>query len=189
MAGATVLDQVVTFTGVASGATVALPHGINLNGTPAVPDLAFRDNGNFTIVSVTTTTVTVTNNALIVQTLSLYLWKRHTIERAYGAVQIDHLIPQPFVPAASGSSGGGASTRQTFRYTATGAETDDFVLTLPVPRLDLLYNAVVTGGGLAFLLDFETVAADNTLTTFHVLASAVLTAGDVLMITVDQLTS
>ena len=188
MSGATILDQVLTFAGVAGGATVALAHGINLNGTPAVPDFAFRDNGDFTVVSVTATTATVTNNALTPQTLNLYLWKRHTIEIAYGSVQTAHLVPQPFVPAAGGTGGGGGPS-QVFRYTATGAETSDFVLTLPTPQPNVNYNAVVTGGGLAFFLDFETIVADNTLTTFHVVASAVLSAGDVLLITVDQLTS
>ncbi len=81
-----------------------------------------------------------------------------------------------------------AAGRQTFRYVATGAEGSDFIINLPATRPDVNYNAVVNGGGLANLLDFETVAADNTTTQIHVISSGVLTAADVLLVTVDQLT-
>lgn len=80
--------------------------------------------------------------------------------------------------------GGG---RQTFRYTATGAEGDDFVLNLPAARTSVNYNAIVTGGGMAFQLTFDVADADNTLTTIHVLSSAVLISGDILNITVVEL--
>lgn len=87
-----------------------------------------------------------------------------------------------------GGGGGTTITGQVFRYTATGAETDDFVLALPVAAPDTNFNAVVTGGGLAFQLTFDVVVADNTINSIHVLSSAVLTAGDELLIAILELT-
>lgn len=87
-----------------------------------------------------------------------------------------------------GGGGGTTLTGQVFRYTADGTETDDFVLTLPVAAPDTNFNAVVTGGGLAFQLTFDVIVADNTINTIHVKSSAVLTNLDVLQIEIMELT-
>lgn len=137
------LDQILTFTNVAAGDTVDLPHDINVNGTPVVPDFAFRDNGDFSVDSVDETTATVTNNGSAPATLNLYLWRRHTHERNYGAAQINNLVPQPFVPAAGG--GGGLQGIQAFLWTSDVDDTLTATIPLPVPRADANYQAHVQG--------------------------------------------
>ncbi len=181
MAGATVLVQIITFTNVAAGATVVLPHGINVNGTPYIPDFAVRDNGNFDINSVTTTQISVTNTALVPQTLNVYLWLWHTLARQYGAVQTTFLVPRPFVPAASGSSGSGSGDPQRFVYVATGVEGTDFLITLPAARLLALYNVEVQlqGSTTSYGITCPHPApGDRTTTQFRVVTTAALTAGD-----------
>lgn len=88
---------------------------------------------------------------------------------------------------AGGSGGGGA--RQTFRYVATGLEDPNgFDINLPAARLTTNYNAQVTGGGLTDQLTFDVPIALQTTTKITVRSSAVLTAGDVLLITAEDLT-
>lgn len=90
----------------------------------------------------------------------------------------------------TGGGGGGASTLmgQVFRYTANGTETDDFVLTLPIAAPNVNFNAIVTGGGLAFQLTFDVIVADNTVNTIHVKSSAALSNNDELLIVIMELT-
>lgn len=78
--------------------------------------------------------------------------------------------------------------RQSFVYTATGAETDTFTLTLEAARPTTNYGAAVTGLGLTDQLTFDVVASGNTLTTISVKSSGALTAGDKLLVTVQDLT-
>jgi hypothetical protein len=102
---ATRLNQVLTFTNVAPAAIVALPHDINVNDVALRPDFVFRDNGDFAVISCTTTLLTVQNNGVGVATLNAWLERQHTIDRAYGDNADVDLSPQPFVPAA-GTGGG-----------------------------------------------------------------------------------
>jgi hypothetical protein len=93
-----------------------------------------------------------------------------------------------------GSGVAPVSTGQVLQYTATGAEGDDFVIDLVtdcggVDQPDTLFNAIVTGGGLADQLTFDVQYVDNTIHSIHVLSSAALTADDVLMITITEITS
>ena len=100
----TQLVQVIEFANVAPSAQVALPHNINVNGRGFVPDLVLRDNANFTIDAVTTSTITVTNtDAANPQTLNAWLQLIHSTERWFGAKQTTALAPNPFVPVAGGS--------------------------------------------------------------------------------------
>lgn len=105
------LNQVLTFAGVAPGDTVALPFQLNVGpqSTPVKPDIIFRDNGDFSIVSCTATVLTVKNNGTGVETLNAWLWHQHTFDREYGASAVTNLNPQPFIPAAGGGGGGGGS--------------------------------------------------------------------------------
>lgn len=104
------LNQVLTFTNVAPGATVSLPHNINVGQVPLRPDLIFRDNGSFEVIVCTTTELTVINAGDNIATLNAWLWHQHTFDREYGAdpnvdFERGHLIPQPFIPATGGGIG------------------------------------------------------------------------------------
>jgi len=98
---ATQLNQVLTFINVAPAAIVALPHNINVSDVPVKPDFVFRDNGDFTVISCTTTVLTVQNTSAGIATLNAWLWHQHTIDRVYGDNVVVDLNPQPFVPASS----------------------------------------------------------------------------------------
>mgnify|MGYP001011438092 CR=1 FL=1 len=100
----TQLVQVLTFTDIAASDQATLPHALNLNGTAVVPDLLLRDNGDFTIISATSTQITVENTSGAPATLNLWVERLHTLERAIGPVT--NLTPQPFIPATGGGGGG-----------------------------------------------------------------------------------
>jgi hypothetical protein len=102
----TQLNQVLSFVDIGAGETAALSHDININGRAVVPDIVFRDNSAFSIVSVTASLVTVRNDGDGVGTLNVWLQRQHTIDRAYGADQTTELVPHPFVPAVGGSGDG-----------------------------------------------------------------------------------
>jgi len=101
------LNQVLTFSNVPGGAIVSLPHEINVYDVPLLPDIIFRDNGDFIVVSCTTTALTVQNTSNQVATLNAWLWRQHTFDREYGGSQTTDLVPQPYIPAANGGGGGG----------------------------------------------------------------------------------
>lgn len=174
------LNQVLTFTNVIAGATVALPHNINVNGVAVIPDFVFPDNSNFQVVSCTTTTLTVKNGGTSTQTLNAWLWRQHTIDRAYGGRQITNLSPQPFVPAG-GSGGGGGSTQEAFRYVATGAEGSDFFVTLPAARAVDTYKVFGQCAGVAMIFGMDLpdiLAGDRTTTQFRVVTTGAVSAAD-----------
>jgi hypothetical protein len=177
---ATRLHQVLTFAAVAPGGIVTLPHSLNVNSVAVLPDFIFRDNGDFTVLGASTTDITVQNNGAGVGTLNAWLFVLHTIERDFGASAVTNLSPQPFIPAASGSGGGGGSSVITFRYVATGGESD-FLVTLPFARLTDTYNVVCTCQGVTIIPSIDlpdTLPADRTTTQFRCITSFPLTAGD-----------
>lgn len=98
-----------------------------------------------------------------------------------------------FTRASSGGGGGGGSgALRSFLYTAAGTAltTGDFTVAIPAPVLaDTNFAAVVVGAGLTNQLTFEVVASDNTTASVHVIASAPLTAGDLLFIVIQERTS
>jgi hypothetical protein len=109
------LHQIVTFSGVAPGGVVTLPHDINVHGVPFVPDRVFRDNCAFSVMAMTTTSVTVQNTTGGVQSLNLWLEYLYSSDRVFelpGPTLDDfgsgHLTPNPFV-AGCGVNGGGAA--------------------------------------------------------------------------------
>jgi hypothetical protein len=179
---ATRINQIVRFTAVAPAATVALPHEINVTGLALIPDRAFSNNADFTINSVTTTTVTVTNNGGIAANCDVWLEWLHTYLRVFGASATITLIPDPFIIASGGgtSSGGNADA---FTYTCTGAEGSDFNVTLPSIRAT--DNYVVNGSQASpaanNIIGFnfpDTLAGDRTTTLFRVVTTAAVVAGD-----------
>lgn len=99
---ATQLKNIVNFVGVAAGATVALPHYLNVNDVGVIPDVLETNIAPFLGLHVTAsaTNVTLTNvtgSPIDVDVLCEY-W--HSIERALGSAP---LTPRPFVV------GGGAA--------------------------------------------------------------------------------
>lgn len=98
------LIQVVAFANVGAGATVALPHSINVNGTQKKPDFVAADVSGFTIV-VTATQVSVTNTGTDPASVNVWLELKHSIPRELGA--LPNLSPQPFIAASGGGGGGG----------------------------------------------------------------------------------
>jgi hypothetical protein len=170
----------LTFSAVAPGAIVTLPHAINVNGIALLPDIIFRDNGDFSVLGASSTTLTVQNNGASAATLHAWLFLLHTAEREFGAAQTTGLSPRPYIPAVSGGGGGGGSSVITFRYVATGGETD-FLVTLPFARLTDTYNVVCTCQGVTVIPSIDlpdTLPADRTTTQFRCVTSFPLTAGD-----------
>jgi hypothetical protein len=80
--------------------------------------------------------------------------------------------------------------RQTFRYVVTGIEPNllDLIIPLPLARASVNYNVEVSGGGLTNELTFDCPIAGYAVNQFHCKPSGVVTAGDVLLITVEDLT-
>lgn len=186
------LHQVLTFTNVPAAGQAALPHNINVNDVALLPDLLFLDNGDFSVVSITTTTLTVQNNGIGVDSLDAWLFRLHTFDRAFGPASTVNLSPQPFIMVAGGSSGGGGTgNAQAFRYTATGAEGSDFFVNLPAARPTDVYRVEITCAGVTSIVDFDAadlIAGDRTTTQFRLITSASLSAGDQFDIIVfDQL--
>lgn len=111
------LIQVVPSGALADGASVVVPHAININGTPKKPDFVALDAAGFS-VTVTATTATITNNSGVAGSVNVWLELKHSIPRELGG--LTNLTPQPFV-AATGAAGGGGS------LTSGASYVEDFI--------------------------------------------------------------
>jgi hypothetical protein len=183
------LKNILHFVAIPAGGTAVLPHGLHVASRALVPDFIDPNPKGLTITA-DATNVSVTNTTLNPLDVFVLVEAWHTIERAFGSKATQTLTPQPFVSGGDSGGGGGGGNPQEFRYTVTGVEPNplDIVITLPVARADTLYNAHVTGGGLTNQVTFDTPVASYGLTTFHVAPSGALTAGDVLLISIRELT-
>lgn len=108
------LYSVVNFTGIAIGATAALPHGLTVGGVgPVVPDwVLLQFSQSFELVSATTTTLTIRNTDNASGDCLALCHAIHPVERSFGLTPDDgtfsqHLTPQPFCPGSPNASGGG----------------------------------------------------------------------------------
>lgn len=107
---ATVLKSIVQFVALVPGVPTALPHGLNTNGLPVVPDVVqvVASVGGTApavrITAATTTTVTVISDEAGLINAFVYCERFHSIERALPPGQINLLL-QPFIPAGSGVGG------------------------------------------------------------------------------------
>lgn len=94
-----------------AGQTLAVPHAININDIPQIPDFACSDNPDVEVVSVTTTLLTVKNLSASPQTGDIWLKLEHSTPREVGmgfASPWDNIPtgPRPFI-VANGPGGGG----------------------------------------------------------------------------------
>jgi hypothetical protein len=117
------LIGVVSFTGIASGASSTIAHGLHNRGRAVVPDFASRNNTAFVITAVDDTNITVRNDgaegdcAVLVEH-----W--HSIDRSFGSKSITNLTPQPFIP---GDGTVGANGGQAITYRFDGQVVDVYV--------------------------------------------------------------
>lgn len=178
------LEQVLTFTNVAAGATAVLPHSLNVNGRAVIPDFAAVNNGEFDVVEAGTdeTQVTVRNDGAAPADVDVRIWYEHTIERVYGNDAVTQLSPAPFVIRGAGSGGGGGGTTQTFRYTVSQpADGTDFMVTLPAAMPNDSYSVFPALAGVVSITGIDCpdiLAGDRTTTQFRVVTAAALADGD-----------
>jgi hypothetical protein len=83
-----------------------------------------------------------------------------------------------------------STTKQVFRYTATGAEPNPFTVTLPAARASANYNVqIMLLRALANAIKIVSVVSGTlTINDFDVELSAAIELGDILMITVEDFT-
>lgn len=159
---ATQLKNIVRFTNVAVGATVALPHGLTISppgggDQGVVPDVLLPSRGGFTVTA-NATNVSVTNNTASIASVDVLAEHWHSMERAFGDVAVEELTPQPFVVNldASGAAGIGSvigfgretlnadvenSLNPWYEVDAPGGEGGP--VGIPVPRAGTLRNLFV----------------------------------------------
>lgn len=174
MSAATRLLQVVTFTNVAPATPTDLPHNINVDGVAKTPDFVATDVPGFT-VAVTSSTVAVTNTTGVAATVNVWLELKHSIPRQLGG-GVDNLIPQPFVAAAGGSSGGSGLIQ-----TLVADVTADVETAGDSPGVTLLSQAITVAGGNSLIVNFSASGQNNagggTVTTFRLLLDGNLVKG------------
>ena len=94
--------QVLAFT-IPAGSSVTLPHTINTNGVPVIPDMLYRDNMQVGVGAVTTDSVEMINpSAAGAVTCNVLLQQFASNERGFpGALQT--LTPRPFIVGGADS--------------------------------------------------------------------------------------
>jgi hypothetical protein len=179
---ATRLNQVLSFLNVPAGNQATLPHLININGVAVQPDILFPDNDNFSFVSSTPTTITVLNNGSLADNLNLWLWRQHSIDRAYGAKTTTNLVPNPFWVGSFVPGGGGTVPPRIVNFVATGGEQDFMVNIGGAPMVNdnygLLWSPAGTPSAIPVLDLPNVLAGDRTTTQFRVETLIPLSAGD-----------
>ncbi len=108
---ATILKNILSFTGLVVGVPVVLPHRLNVNGIPALPRTVEPDLGGFTITAdATNVTVTRTVDGGAAVNVLVEFW--HTIEAVVPLVPPPgQLIGQvPWIQQPGAGGGGGGST-------------------------------------------------------------------------------
>jgi hypothetical protein len=181
---ATRLYEVLTFANVAAGGMATLPHQLNVNGVPIVPDFLFSDAAGFSLVAADDASITVQNNNPGAATLDLALMSMFSIERYFGqggpvsTGAPGSQVPQPFW--VSGGGAGSAAKEQGFSYTVTGAEPDlaNLVIPLPSARPSAAYNVQITPQTQAIQTTYNAPDADKTNNQFVLALGTDATAGD-----------
>jgi hypothetical protein len=103
-----ILKNSVVFTAIGPGATVSLPHGLNISGRAVRPDHCESDNAVVLVQAGSTdeTDVTVTNTSAAPANANVLCERWHSTDRALPP-GVENLTPQPFVPGVGTSGGGG----------------------------------------------------------------------------------
>lgn len=174
------LWNVLAFTNVAAGGSVALPHLLQNNSDAKIPDYGWINNAVFTATA-DDTNVTVTNNSGAIATVQVLVCSIHSLIRVFGGTSVPNLIPQPYWIIGSGSSATVVGP-QVQRYTAVGGESD-FNVVLTTPRPNDSYSVFPTQAGMASVVGIDcpdTLAGDRTALQFRVRTTAALTAGDII---------
>lgn len=103
-----ILKSIVAFTDIAGGASATKPHHLNiLGGRDETPDHLEVNNGAFSVTG-DATTVTVTNNGNVADSVDVLCEMWHSIVRAFGtedSSSSQSLSVRPFVPAAGSPQG------------------------------------------------------------------------------------
>jgi hypothetical protein len=91
------LKNTLTFAGLAPGATVVLPHGLQTNtDQPLAPDIVFVPSENISVVS-DTVSVTLLNQGPVDLDGSILVEAWHSLERSFGDVADENLPIKPYV--------------------------------------------------------------------------------------------
>jgi len=114
---ATQLKNIVEFAAVAAGASLQLPHGLNVEDVGVIPDFVDFDNGNFELTASDATNLTMQNNGGAVGTCQVLAELWHSVARVFpGAV-----TPRPFV-GGGGGTGGSISNPLILKTVAAGGD-------------------------------------------------------------------
>ena len=115
----TKLKAELDFIDVAAGATVALPHGLNVLGRAVIPDLVFPPNDtSFEAVAGDATNLSVRNNSAVVASCSVQCWYWHSENRALGVAVTQFPSPPHFV----GGGGGQGATNNLLVFRPGGVQ-------------------------------------------------------------------
>ena len=102
---ATILKNIVQFTGLAVGVPMSAPHALNVNGTPVTPQLGGADASGFDVTADTiNVTVTRTSGATSGD-VNVYVEHWHTIESVTPPNKLIGLTPFFFAGGGGGSGG------------------------------------------------------------------------------------
>jgi len=140
---ATILKNIVQFTGLVVGVPTPLPHGLNINGNPIAPQLGGADASGFTVTA-DTVNVTVTRTASASSgDVNVFVEYWHSIEAVLPPGKLIGLIP--FFFAGGGGGGGGGVT-----FPVTPTLTGSAALTVNKTNIYTSSNAEPFTGTLPF---------------------------------------
>lgn len=131
---ATILKNILSFSGLVVGVPVALPHGLNVNGTPVKPAIGGLNAGGFTVTA-DTINVTVTRQAAGPAAVQVYVEHWHTIDAVTppGSNTLDAFTPFFFSNSGGGGGSGPSATQTQIVYVNKGGNdgTADGSMNLP----------------------------------------------------------
>lgn len=182
----TVLKNIIHFTGLVVGIPTNLPHGLNINGVPVLPQLGGADAHGFTFTANTVNLTAIRLASASGGTVNCYVEHWHTIEALLPPTQLAGLVPFFFSNDGGGSGGGG----QAFQYTVTGLEPDpsEITITLPVAMPNNAYGVVAQCQGCINIVGFDIPVTSRTTTNFLAIATGNLQAGDIILFVITPLT-
>lgn len=148
------LKNILAFTNVGAGATASLPHNLNVFGISVTPDTVARDNGDFSIVSTTATTVTVRNDGSAVASCNVYVQRWPSWARVFGNRFTTELTPRPFVYGAGATPPAGIQLGL-YKMSSDQSRDDNQPLTLLDTTIKALPGVTLAGGVFSFAEDME----------------------------------